>query len=417
MKMKKFNLYILLFLLIALPAFAQSSTPYTRYGIGDLDYANSARRSSIGSLGTAVFDKNFISVLNPASWSEINNTRVEFNSSYYGLFLKTNDINTYYGTFDVKGFNFAFPISEKYGISSAFGLVPYSTVSYNSVVNYSSTNSTDDYSLQYKGEGGLTKLFIGGSYRLPFNLSIGASFDYYFGTLKYFASTNFINSSNLNATYEKKLSPKGLGTTIGLISPDFSSLFGNGVISNFRIGFSLNYIAALSTDTIYSAVSATGIDTVNYGSTDIKIPNRYSVGMALTLNKKFLVSLDYLFQPWSKFVYQNKTSGYLRDASKYSLGFEYDPAYEPGQTFWEQIIWRAGLSFEQTQYFIDGQGINQFTVGGGFSLPLTLENTIDVGINYSMRGTTEFNLIKENLLQINFGISLGDVWFIRYKPN
>ena len=416
--MKKIILYCFLCCIISFTVFAQSSTPYSRYGIGDVEYTNSARRAAIGSLGAAVFDNNFISVLNPASWSGIKLTRVEFNTSYNGLFLKSNNINTYYGKLVIKGFDIAIPISPKYGISSVLGISAYSTVSYKSVENYfSPTDLVDNYTLTYEGDGGLSKFFIGGSYRLPFNLFVGASFDYYFGNLKYFSNTNFINSSNFNASYEKKISPKGIGSSVGLISPDFSSLFGDGIITNFRIGLSLNYVSTLNADTVYATSSANGIDTISFGSTNIKIPSRYTAGLGIVLNKKFLVSLDYSVQPWSKFEIYNKTSEYLRNASKYSLGFEYDPITKAGDSFWEQFIWRAGLSYEQTQYYINGQGINKFTIGGGFSLPITELNTIDVGINYSFKGTTEFNLIKENVLQINFGISLGDLWFIRYHDN
>jgi len=86
-----------------------------------------------------------------------------------------------------------------------------------------------------------------------------------------------------------------------------------------------------------------------------------------------------------------------------------------GSTFWEQMVWRAGLSFEQTQYQINGTGINQYSVGGGFGLPMGSENSLDISIQYSTRGTTESNLLKEDRITLNLGFSLGEVWFIRQE--
>ena len=56
---------------------AQSSSSYSRYGIGDIDYSYSVRRMGMGQLGTAVADADFISIINPASLYKIDKTRFE----------------------------------------------------------------------------------------------------------------------------------------------------------------------------------------------------------------------------------------------------------------------------------------------------------------------------------------------------
>src|SRR5690606_36142675 len=111
----------------------------------------------------------------------------------------------------------------------------------------------------------------------------------------------------------------------------------------------------------------------------------------------------------------NRNNPYLRDAIMVSGGIEYKPTREPGSTFWEQIIWRAGLSFEQSQYIINNVGINQYSISGGLSLPLSPENTFDIGIQYSMRGTTDSNLFSENIFRLNVRVILGEIWFIRQE--
>ncbi|MDO8549125.1 MAG: hypothetical protein Q7S39_03095 [Ignavibacteria bacterium] len=408
--MTKLIISFTLVLFACLPLYSQSGSAYTRLGIGDLEYTNSARRTGMGQLGTSVADENFINSLNPASWYKINRTRIEFAVYYNGMFISDNNNSGYFGEMEFSGFSMAFPISELYGITASAGLVPFSNVSYEIKESF---QTPEPYDVSYNGSGGLSKMFAGTSYKLPFGLVLGANFDYYFGNLVYKSRIDFINSTTSFAEYENRFNPKGVGGTFGFISPDFSSLIDTNSISEFRFGASVSYLGSLDLDTLLISRSSTGIDTINSGRGEMEVPLRFTVGANVIFNKNYLISLDYAFQPWSEFRINNVEQPGLRNAQKFSLGFEYHPLNEPGITFWEQIIWRSGLSFEETQYMINNEGINQYSVSGGFSLPISFGNTLDLGVQYSMRGTNNSNLIKENIIRLNVGISFGELWFIR----
>ena len=143
------------------------------------------------------------------------------------------------------------------------------------------------------------------------------------------------------------------------------------------------------------------------------IPFRIAGGLSFLLNEKYLFSLDYLYQPWSEYSLNGVTFPYLRDSYKISTGFEYRPERQIGQSFWEQVMLRLGLTYEQTQYDINGQGINKFSVMGGFSLPLSYLNTLDIGLAFTIRGTKNSNLLQEKIIKLSAGISLGELWFVR----
>jgi hypothetical protein len=412
--MKYKPIFLFLVLISQYPLLSQNSSTYTRYGIGDVEYSYSARRLGMGQLGISVADADFIGHLNPAGWNKISKTRLEFGINYNGLLLSDNNQSKYYAETDFNGFTFAFPASQLYGVGIALGLVPFSNVSYNAVNNYSSPDpSISDYKINFKGNGGLSKLFIGSSYNLPFNLSIGATLDYYFGNIEYTSNIIFEDEKLLSAEYIRTYQPTGLGTTVGIISPDFSQLFNSENLSDLRLGAALNYISGLTTDTSLVSINAFGPDTISSGLGTMEIPIRISFGLSFILNTKYLISLDYAVQPWTDFNFNNVSSSNLRDAFKVSAGFEYRPPKELGLTFWELFMWRAGFSYEKTQYVINGKGIDQFSVAAGFSLPLSHENTIDFGVQYAMRGTKEAGLLKENIFKLNLGISLGEIWFIR----
>lgn len=391
-------------------AFPQTSSSYSRNGIGDMVYSYSARRQSMGDLAISVADFDYVNTLNPAGWNRLSRTRLEFAGFYSRVYLSTNSNSENYGDGAFSGFTFAFPASPLYGVAVAIGLVPYTRVSY--FVKDAVQSQAANYNIEYEGDGGLSKLFAGSSYRLPFGMSIGASFDYYFGNVNYISRAQFNSTSTFDSEFRKTYSPRGIGTTVGFISPDFSTYFNAGNITDFRVGAAVNILSSLTTDTIVIGTSSLLTDTISTGSVKMDIPLRVSAGASDLFNTRFMVHINYSYQPWSSYKFNGVSSANLRDAMKISAGFEHRLNKEMA-SFWEQIFWRAGLSLEQTQYLINGEGINQYSVSAGFSLPLSSESTVDVGAEFSMRGSKDLSLFRENILRLNFGVSLGELWFIR----
>ncbi len=414
--MKYTSFILILSALLISEVFPQNISPYTRYGIGDMLYTYSARSLSMGQSGSALLNRDFVSITNPASWASLGSTRIEFSYEINLSLLSTNSDSRIYRQGDFKGFTFAFPVSKTYGIGVAMGLIPYSRLHY-SVQQFIQNDPiiSSDYIQNLKGEGGLSKVFIGTSYKLPFDLILGASFDYYFGNLEYNSQLVFPDNSQNPSEYKLIYSPTGIGTTLGVITPDMSGLIKNDVISNLRIGVSMNLIPEMNTDSLLTTKSNTFLDTVAEGTTKMKIPSRFTFGSAVTLSNEYILSLDYSFQPWQDFQFTPINEQNLRNAQRVSVGFEFRPEYKLGMTFWEQILWRFGLSYEQSQYTLRNNNLNQYSVSGGFSLPLSQNNSIDFAVEYATRGTKNADLILENFVRFNIGFSFGDIWFTRYE--
>jgi len=414
--MKYKSILILIFTFISVEIFSQNFSPYTRFGIGDILYTYSARSLGMGQSGSALTNGDFVSISNPASWAGLNETRIEFSYALGFSKLITNEDSRTYRDGAFKGFTFAFPVSKRYGIGLAIGLVPYSRLHYKTQrLIQNDSLYTDPYIQNLIGEGGLSKIFIGTSYKLPFDLLIGATFDYYFGNLEYTSELIFPENNQNPAEYKLMYSPIGIGTTIGLISPDMSSLFNSESVSNLRIGAALNLVPDMDTDTLLTTKSGAFLDTVSEGKTTMRIPNRFTFGSSITFSKEYIVNVDYTFQLWENFKFTPVNEQNLRNAQRISAGFEFRPEHKLGITFWEQIMWRFGLSYEQTQYRIMNNDLQQYSVSGGFSLPISPQNSLDIGIEYAVRGTKNSGLISENILRINLGLSFGDIWFIRYE--
>ncbi len=122
---------------------------------------------------------------------------------------------------------------------------------------------------------------------------------------------------------------------------------------------------------------------------------------------------DFVNQNFSEYTVGGVKSAYLRDLRRYSLGFEYRHNSGRFGSTWEQIIWRAGLSYQESQYKVNGKGIDELAAYAGFSFPMGVDNSIDFGFKYGIRGTTDNNLVKENIFSAIITINFGDLWFIR----
>ena len=412
--MKKLFISVILIAAFASVTIAQSNSVYTRAGIGDLEYGYSAKMIGIGNIGTTQLDPDHLLVTNPASWSVLSKTRIEFALGYRGALISDNQQSNYTSETELKGVTFGIPISREYGVGAVVGLVPYSRISYSAEKYYPKDDIIPAYKLFYEGKGGLSKIFIGSSFFLPLGFSAGASLDYYFGNQDYSTTINFDDSKYISTKYEDIRRSTGFGTTLGLISSNLAKELKISGISDLRIGFSYSFIGNLNTDSIFTQTSLSLVDSITNTKADMKIPARITGGISFALKEEYNFYLDFLFQPMSQYSFNSQPDGNLKDAIKYNANFEYKPKRQAGMTTLEQIIWRFGLSYEQTQYTFNGQDINQYSVYGGLSYPLGIDNTIDFAVEYSNKGTTDNNLLHENAIKIYLGLSFGELWFLRY---
>jgi len=394
---------------------AQDGSIYSRYGLGELSSAYSARRAGFGGLGIALADNQNLSSMNPAAWNGITMTRFEGGLSTDMWNVSDQTSNAKYSNIRFSGFMIGIPLQRDYGLTLVGGMVPFSNVSY----DVSHVRTSDvlgvDYTINYVGSGGLSKLFLGTTYRLPFDWSIGIAYEYYTGHIDYDSRVVFATGSNYeNSNYKQNNLYRGLGVNLGVISNNIATFFDVKAFNEFRLGFALNKIAALKTDNNSLAISSLGSATLDYQLVDTKIPDRISAGAAFRIYDNYTILLDFVSQDWGKYTFNDEYSSFLNEYTKYSLGFEYKLRDVQLRTSTlEQIAWRGGLSYESSQYSINGEDVDGYSIHAGLSYPLEFGNTIDLAIKYSTRGKTSNNLVEEKLIKMYFSMSIGEFWFIR----
>ena len=403
---------ITLILIISAKLFAQSPSVYTRYGVGDLQLSISAKNFGLGGFGFSVSDYKYINNSNPATFSSLKTTRFEAGVISSGTSVSDNLSSAFYTQTKFNGFLLGFPLQKDYGIGLVIGLSPYSNVNYD-VSNSSESQEFGKYKEDFKGTGELSKLFFGLSYKLPFEFAIGATFEYLIGNTNYSSALTFDNSDFTNSNFNTNYKYRGIGTTLGLLSPDISKSLKVKSISDLRIGATYNLFGKINTDTTFSSFTSIGNNEIQKGSIKTKLPARLGFGLSFKYNSKYRINLDYFYQPWAEFNSNYLNNNKLQDIKRYSLGIEYSKAFKKFGSFWELVKYRGGLSFEQTQYNINGNGVNQLSFYGGISLPLGIRNSIDIGLMYGIRNNAVNNLPSEKIIKAVFSLNLGELWFIR----
>lgn len=401
--------YLLALLFLNACIYAQGGSVYSRFGVGELYFNSSAKKNSIGELGTSLFDNSYLSSWNPASWSGLQFTRFAASAEYNGLGISDNTGNSYYSGIEFTGFMFAFPLSIKNGLTLSGGLTPYAKTQYE-VINAYEIGKESRFTFQ--GSGSLSKLYLGASYRLPFDLSLGLTFDYYLGNYKYYSRLEYLNSSYSNSEFENNLRMRGVGLSVGLISPDIAKLTGGQKFKDFRLGLLVDLPTTLDGDSLLTTIGSIENEAKDVEGLDVNLPMRFAAGLSFTYDNNYQFIFDYLYQPWSDYKFNGYHDGRITDLHKFSVGVASVKTAELDETFWEHINLRGGLSYELMQYDIAGERLKEFSVYGGFSVPLGRENGIDISLQYGMRGKKDNNLLEEKIFKIGATLSFAELWFV-----
>lgn len=387
-----------------------SGSPYSLFGIGDQTNFTSVRTFSMGIQGISLFG-NYINTLNPATLTMMRSTLISVTGNYGFLTSSNNNSENNISGGNFLGFNIGIPFDQTRGWVLSLGFNPQSLMNYR--VKVLGNTGYQQFNQFYSGKGGLSRINIGMSYNVLRMISVGLEYDYSFGELK---QQNFINFNNAGYTntnikseidFKKSFLKGGMIFEIGKIFRSFTLRdFTLGVV--FQSGINLNS----SQDGIYG--SSLGSDTIRINNGTLDVPDQFGLGITNTFNNKYLVSADVLYQDWSKYTEFGVGVSQLKESYRAGLGIEIMPTpNKPG--FFQKMTYRLGGFYENGNIELSGQSINSYGFRAGVGIPLSNFNSLDLGVNYSIRGTNENNLIQDQYLNFTMGVNFGELWFIRPK--
>ncbi|WPU93530.1 hypothetical protein SNE25_29880 [Mucilaginibacter sabulilitoris] len=426
----------LLFAVIAFAAHSQStatsSSPYSRYGIGDIDPQLMPQNAGMGGIGVATNRMSFfnnINVINPASYGAINLTTIDI--GLYGSFLnlsQTGAASQRNNNFRLSHVAFAIPVSKRSALS--FGLLPYSERGYNYTKSVKGTGTipadTNITNYSYSGDGSLSKAYLGYGFGLGKHLLLGGNVSYIFGTLKDIGTTEIPNLiGTINSRIEQSNAISGLNYDYGIqYSVDFSEnkhlTFGySGSVGSKLNSQSSFIVSQYFTDASGNQdVPADSVINRQSAKTKIKLPQTNRFGISFQNEGKFLVGADYTMSNWSDFSIGGESQG-LQNSRTFNIGGQYTPNLQTLRNYLASVDYRLGAIYDETYMVVNNTRIKRYAVTAGLGLPLRPNNgsfyKINISAEVGKRGSLVNGLVKENYINIHLGFTLNDRWFQKYK--
>ncbi|RYE23988.1 MAG: hypothetical protein EOP42_22730 [Sphingobacteriaceae bacterium] len=425
------NLLIILLVISGFAASAQStsSSPYSKFGLGDLRQQSLSQNMGMGGIAAGVRTAggyNNINMLNPASYSAINLTTIDI-----GTFINVNTLSNTSAKqtgvdFRLNHLAFAIPVTK--GTSAlSFGLLPYSELGYSfKQVTKIDTNTVNSV---YGGEGGLSKAYFGYGFNLFKHLNLGFNVGYIFGNLRQTSSVEIPNYAitSFNTQLEQNQSVKGLTYDYGL-----QYEIGLSTTSKIVLGYSGSLKSTLTSSTKYVSTqylndASTGErniarDTVysRQGSNSkVSLPLIQHFGLSYQKENHYLIGADYSRGDWANFTINNVNQN-LNNTQSYRIGGQIIPNINALSSYLAVMDYRLGYQYNKTYIRTSGTDINENVFSFGLGLPIRSQNRsafykVNFAAEAGQRGTLANNLIKENFYTFRLSFLLNDRWFNKFK--
>lgn len=438
---------------------------YSRYGLGNIQSAESFTHNGMGGASTAVIDGNVINYTNPASYAylELTTLQIGGKGSFSQLSNSTSTARRADGQLKEIGFGFKKP-GSKWGL--IMGITPYSSISY----NFNSSSNLNDSVMAnytYNGTGGLNRAILGvaKSFRLDkisekktnlqiqsvgdsiavslHQISIGFNANYIFGNINRSNTVDYENSQFFVTQDYHNLWARGLVFEGGILYRfNFNSKLDDSrrikKSSSLVFGFDFMYDGSLYAE-YDRLLSSRNVTTNNVLISDtsffidsqkgrLKIPARIGIGATWKHFDRnagtFILSLDYKAQDWSKYELSlpsniNLDNG-LKNATSFSVGMEYRPILDTKTDIFHKLQYRLGARMTNTPVYLNDQQISQKGITAGLSIPMIKSSSkLHIAAEYGVLGTTDFGLVREDYVNFSIGFTLTpsifDRWFRQIK--
>lgn len=461
----KTTFLILAFLCISTFSHSQilTSSPYSRYGIGELNLQSFATPAGMGGSFIAYHQDTippyYINAANPASLAGLRYTVFELGGQ--AQFTKISSSAT---SINKKNTNFSygsigFPIKRFGGV--AFGIMPYSTVGYK-ITSKEEVSNVGEMTYIFNGVGGINKVFLGAGVK-PFRrmeskfynsafadslyknrhtakykrvkfgkqllseLSIGATANYLFGSIN--QTTDVIYPGSItyyNAKRERSIQVTDFTFAGGLqthFTIDSVKYHGKDTLKKgykrllkqkIKIGVGLfvntpSSINAKQSNIIYNyTLDGFGIerpkDTI-LNSQDIKgtikLPLEMGIGFSMKKGEKLTLLMDLATTNWSGFKYFDSPSTDYKNSYRVSAGLNYVPnkLAYGSSNYIKRIQYRLGASYSDGYLDLKNTKISNYSVTAGLGLPVGIGRFDDIAVVNISAQYGKMGTVSNNLLQ------------------
>ncbi len=394
---------------------AQNSTssPYSGFGIGELETTSGGRNTAMGQTGIALRSGIVLNTANPASLTTIEPQSFLFdiglNYKYTNLENSTKSVDVSDG--NLSWLQLGFPVTKK--LFAGISLNPKSSVGYNIYTLKSIEGTNGKYQSVYEGTGGLSEAAGMFAWKLNDKLSLGAKAGYLWGNVLQTLEQDFVvSSTTYSIVQEDETKYSGayfnLGTQISLPVSDRS-----GFVLGSVVGISSKLNSETSTTITKSYISSSEEISSDEKTIDkARLPIDLGFGISYSHKGKWTATFDYKRSDW-KDANLNFSTKKLSVNNSYRAGFEFVPNSDP-RSFKQTTKYRLGYHFDSGYLNIYDNQIHEQAISFGVGIPIRKEKSfMNFSVEAGMRGTKTSHLIQEQFVKLNCSFNLWDRWFIK----
>lgn len=408
---------------------ARSGSFYTNFGVGFPQDIGHSTADGMGILGVSYVESYVPGVGNPAHWGS---TILGMATGGINLqnFSASDNISSSRNTLlNTDYFQIQLPIYQnKLGISAS--LRPYTRSAYNRVENgmlpigSGVTSDTLQYQIQNNGDGGINVLELGAGWRINSTISVGYAASLFLTSIDNEFEILFENPGYQTVNFNNKTSGFGFGNRFG-VQLDFPRLFNEN--DRLSAGAAINLPVTISAEREQRSQAQTGnsLQTIviddegNLGDGDIQLPFSLQGGVTYNIIDVVSVSAEGQYEQWSDFSSDfDDNANLLTDRYKTGIGIRYRPFVRNYDTFLSQFKYTAGISYDTGHLELNNRKIEtmMFSFGLGiFSPGANSNSSVDISVQYGIRGTEAQNLVKENIWGLKLSLNLAELMFNRPK--
>lgn len=373
------------------------------------------------------YNESFVgSLANPAHWG----------NTVYGLGTGGVQLRSYNATdsnnsvtnsnFSINQFQLQLPIVRgKFGVSGSFKPLTRSNFrTYRENTRYLGVGASQDtllYGIENRGSGGINRAELGFGWRITPNISVGYAASAVFMSMDNSFTGSFANNAYNPVDYSLETSGVGYGSRFGTYfrMPD---LFAED--DQLGLGATLTMPVSIDAERVETSTrgsqSLTSTDGSNFGEGTIKTPMEIRGGVSYRPGELMMFASEITYEGWSGYENDFNPSGNQQfvDRYKWGLGFQYFPYMTGSDQFLSSFKYRIGTSYDTGHLRLEGQRINtlMFSLGLGILSPGSNSNSsIDISLEYGLRGTTNMNLVEEQIWGVSLSVNLAELMFFRPK--
>lgn len=393
-----------------------TSSPYSMFGVGDLNPEGLAKTRALGGTGIALPTEMTLNPTNPASYYSIDSLSflTDISLDYKRSKFMSGSAKQYGNNVGLG--NLAFGFRNTSWWKNSIGIAPFSSVGNNINVKGTLEGSVDgsnNLDINVQGTGGLNKVYWGNAFKVTPNLALGVNLSFIFGSIK---QTQYISNSQLftgDLTYEDNI-------YMGKLYVNYGAQYAFKVTNKIKGGLGVIYGSSckLNLNHELTTLDNSGnklLDNVTSESS-FTLPGYFGAGFYLKLDDKLLLAGDYKFSNWAKSKPLESTIRFA-NTNNLNFGLEYTPSVSFRDHGLKKLNYRIGGYINPSYLVINGQQLNDRGFTAGLGIPLMQKKIFfNLAYQYGKKGVDSGSgIINEYYQRFNISITLFDFWFVKPK--